>query len=119
MNPTVTDATKPVQHTAAAASSGGHVVIRIRRQDGPGKPARWEEFHVPRRPQMNVISCLQWIAAHPTTADGKATTVPVWESACLEEVCGAWIPVTVATLLPGVIFMAVPFVQALSLFSAS
>ena len=30
-----------------------------------------------------------------------------------------WIPVTVATLLPGVIFMAVPFVQALSLFSSS
>jgi tight adherence protein C len=30
-----------------------------------------------------------------------------------------WIPVTVATLLPGVIFMAVPFVQALSLFSNS
>src|SRR5690606_12634098 len=30
-----------------------------------------------------------------------------------------WIPVTVATLLPGVIFLAVPFVQALSLFSGS
>ena len=30
-----------------------------------------------------------------------------------------WIPVTVATLVPGVIFMAVPFVQALSLFSSS
>ena len=30
-----------------------------------------------------------------------------------------WIPVTVATLLPGVIFMAVPFVQALSLFSST
>lgn len=28
-----------------------------------------------------------------------------------------WIPVTVATLLPGVIFLAVPFIQALSLFS--
>jgi hypothetical protein len=28
-----------------------------------------------------------------------------------------WIPVTVATLVPGVIFIAVPFVQALSLFS--
>lgn len=27
-----------------------------------------------------------------------------------------WIPVTVATLVPGVIFMAIPFVQALSLF---
>lgn len=30
-----------------------------------------------------------------------------------------WIPVTVATLVPGVIFMAIPFVQALSLFSGS
>jgi tight adherence protein C len=30
-----------------------------------------------------------------------------------------WIPVTVAALVPGVIFMAVPFVQALSLFSGS
>jgi len=30
-----------------------------------------------------------------------------------------WIPVTVATLLPGVIFLAVPFIQALSLFSGS
>lgn len=30
-----------------------------------------------------------------------------------------WIPVTVATLIPGVIFLAVPFVQALSLFSGS
>lgn len=30
-----------------------------------------------------------------------------------------WIPVTVATLIPGVIFLAVPFIQALSLFSGS
>lgn len=30
-----------------------------------------------------------------------------------------WIPVTVAALVPGVIFMAVPFVRALSLFSGS
>lgn len=30
-----------------------------------------------------------------------------------------WIPVTVAALVPGVIFMAVPFVQALSLFSGT
>lgn len=29
-----------------------------------------------------------------------------------------WIPVTVATLLPGVIFLAVPFIEALRLFSA-
>ena len=30
-----------------------------------------------------------------------------------------WIPVTVATLLPGVVFLAVPFLDALSLFSGS
>lgn len=38
---------------------------------------------------MNIISCLQWIAANPVTTDGKRTTPPVWDSGCLEEVCGA------------------------------
>src|SRR3954449_5417461 len=93
MNPTVTDATAPISSQAksgdGAGSSGRTVTLRIRRQDGPGKPSRWEEFRVPHRPQMNIISCLMWIAAHPVTTDGKQTTVPVWESACLEEVCGA------------------------------
>ena len=73
-------------NTAAASRT---IKIRIRRQDAPGKPARWEEFAVPVRPNMNIISCLQWIAAHPTTTDGKATTTPVYDSGCLEEVCGA------------------------------
>jgi succinate dehydrogenase / fumarate reductase iron-sulfur subunit len=65
------------------------VTIRIRRQDGPGRLPRWEEFSVPHRRNMNVISCLQWIAAHPITTGGRQTTTPVWESGCLEEVCGA------------------------------
>jgi tight adherence protein C len=30
-----------------------------------------------------------------------------------------WIPVTVAALVPGVIFLAVPFMEALRLFSAA
>ena len=30
-----------------------------------------------------------------------------------------WIPVTVATLVPGVLFLAVPFVEGLRLFSTS
>jgi Flp pilus assembly protein TadB len=30
-----------------------------------------------------------------------------------------WVPVTVATLVPGVIFLAIPFIQALRLFSGS
>jgi tight adherence protein C len=30
-----------------------------------------------------------------------------------------WIPVTVATLVPGVVFMAIPFTEALRVFSGS
>jgi len=65
------------------------IIIRIRRQDGPHQPHRWEEFAVPHRPNMNIISCLQWIAAHPVTTDGKAVTTPVWDSGCLVEACGS------------------------------
>jgi succinate dehydrogenase / fumarate reductase iron-sulfur subunit len=89
MNPTATDSTMTTTTAEQPMSSGKTVVIRIKRQDGPGKPGRWEEFAVPYRPNMNIISCLQWIAAHPTTTDGKPTTTPVWDSGCLEEVCGA------------------------------
>jgi succinate dehydrogenase / fumarate reductase iron-sulfur subunit len=74
---------------AAPTTSAGTITIRILRQDGPGKPSRWEEFAVPRRPNMNIISCLQWICAHPKTTEGKDTTPPVYDSGCLEEVCGA------------------------------
>jgi succinate dehydrogenase / fumarate reductase, iron-sulfur subunit len=77
------------QAPEAADAAQKKVLIHIKRQDGPGKPSRWEEFGVPHRPNMNVISCLQWIAAHPLKLDGQPTTQPVWDSACLEEVCGA------------------------------
>jgi succinate dehydrogenase / fumarate reductase iron-sulfur subunit len=82
MNPTTTQPPPP-------ASFDRPVALRIRRQDAPDQPARWEQFSVPRRPNMNIISCLQYIAAHPTTADGKPTTPVVYDSSCLEEVCGA------------------------------
>ena len=65
------------------------VRIRIRRQDGPGKQNRWEEFDVPFTTGANIISCLQWIAAHPQTVDGTESTPVVYDSGCLEEVCGA------------------------------
>ena len=80
---------RDVSGGTSSASSRGTITIRIRRQDGPGKPYRWEAFAVPLRPNMNIISCLQYIAANPTTTDGKNTTSPVWDSGCLEEVCGA------------------------------
>jgi succinate dehydrogenase / fumarate reductase iron-sulfur subunit len=70
-------------------STDRKIRISIKRQDGPDKPSYVETFDVPWRPQMNIISCLQYIAANPTTIEGKQTTTPVWDSGCLEEVCGA------------------------------
>ncbi|MGA3065565.1 MAG: succinate dehydrogenase iron-sulfur subunit [Tepidisphaeraceae bacterium] len=79
----------PAAEPSLAQESDRKIIIRIRRQDGPQKPSRWEEFAVPYRPNLNIISCLQHIAAYPVTTDGEKTTPPVWDSGCLEEVCGA------------------------------
>jgi len=70
---------------------GRRVHLRIWRQDGPELPdtRRLEEFEVPYLPQMNVISALQQIQKNPRTKDGKTVAPVVWESSCLEEVCGA------------------------------
>lgn len=65
------------------------IQLKIRRQDGPNKPPRWEEFEIPYRPNMNVISCLMDIQKNPVNAQGKKTSPVVWECNCLEEVCGA------------------------------
>lgn len=65
------------------------IELKIRRQEGPDKPARWERFSLPYRPRMNVISCLQEIQRNPVTKEGKQTTPVVWDCNCLEEVCGA------------------------------
>lgn len=65
------------------------VIIKIRRQDNPNQPPRWEEFELAYKPNMNVISCLMEIAANPVTRDGKATTPITYDSNCLEEVCGS------------------------------
>src|SRR5437016_931812 len=65
------------------------VLIKIKRQATPSSKSHWEEFSVPYRPNMNVISALMDIAADPVTKDGKATTPVTYDSNCLEEVCGS------------------------------
>lgn len=65
------------------------IVLKIKRKDAPDKPAHWEEFALPYRPNMNIISCLMEIQKHPVKADGQATTPVVWDCCCLEHVCGA------------------------------
>lgn len=77
---------QPLQDGTAARPP---TLLRIRRQDRPDAPHRWEDFAIPWRPNANVIACLQYIAAHPVTRDGIPTTPVVYDSNCLEEVCGA------------------------------
>ncbi len=64
------------------------VEIKIRRREGPDKPAYWEEFRIPYRPNLNIISALMEIRKNPVTKDGRKTTPPVWDMNCLEQVCG-------------------------------
>ncbi|WP_062199047.1 succinate dehydrogenase iron-sulfur subunit [Massilibacterium senegalense] len=61
----------------------------VKRQKDPNSAPYTEEFAVPYRPGMNVISALMEIRRNPVTADGKETSAISWEMNCLEEVCGA------------------------------
>jgi len=64
------------------------VTLKIKRQEGPDAKPHWEEFHIPYRPYLNIITCLQEIRKNPKTFDGTPTAPVTWESSCLEEVCG-------------------------------
>ncbi len=65
------------------------VHLRIRRQDAPDSRPYWQDFRVPWKKGMNIISCLQEIARNPVDASGQRVSPPVWDCSCLEEVCGA------------------------------
>jgi succinate dehydrogenase / fumarate reductase iron-sulfur subunit len=65
------------------------VIFKIKRQASPDTKPVWEEFELPWKPGMNVISSLMDIALNPTTRDGKATTPITYDSNCLEEICGS------------------------------
>ncbi|MGA3209994.1 MAG: succinate dehydrogenase iron-sulfur subunit [Terriglobales bacterium] len=65
------------------------VIIRIKRQDTPQSRPYWQEFELTRKPGMNVTSSLMDIALNPITREGKTTTPVVYDSNCLEEVCGS------------------------------
>jgi len=61
----------------------------IERQDGPDASQYTEEFKIPYRKNMNVISVLMEIQKNPINAKGLRTTPVIWDCNCLEEVCGA------------------------------
>ncbi|SEG37654.1 succinate dehydrogenase iron-sulfur subunit [Paenibacillus sp. UNC499MF] len=74
---------------AQAAVPSKTVKFIVTRQDSPESAPYKEEFEIPYRPNMNVISALMEVQRNPTKADGGETTPVCWESNCLEEVCGA------------------------------
>jgi len=63
-------------------------LIVTRQDDEKSKPYK-EEFEIPYRQNMNVISAFMEIQRNPHNAHGDKTTPVCWESNCLEEVCGA------------------------------
>ena len=65
------------------------LLVRVLRQDAPGRSPRWERHRIPYEPNLNIISVLQKIAAQATTEAGQPTTPVAWDCDCLEEVCGA------------------------------
>jgi succinate dehydrogenase / fumarate reductase iron-sulfur subunit len=74
---------------ATADTAKKTVKFIITRQDGPdGKPYK-EEFEVPYRPNMNIISSLMEVQRNPVNAQGKDTVPVCWDANCLEEVCGS------------------------------
>jgi succinate dehydrogenase / fumarate reductase, iron-sulfur subunit len=73
----------------AMRASKKTIRLRIKRQKDAQSAPYWEEFDVPYRPNMNVISALMEIQRRPVNAKGEKVSAVVWESNCLEEVCGA------------------------------
>ena len=64
------------------------IILQVKRQPSPDTKSSWEEYHIPYRPYLNVITCLQDTRKRLKTFDGVPTTPVAWESSCLEEVCG-------------------------------
>lgn len=65
------------------------IKLIVTRQDSTESAPYVEEFEIPYRPNMNVISALMEVQRNPVNAEGHKTSAVCWESNCLEEVCGA------------------------------
>lgn len=62
-------------------------ILRVYRGE-PGKQY-WEEFELEWRPRVNIITGLMDIQKNPVNRKGERVCPVVWDSGCLEEVCGS------------------------------
>jgi len=65
------------------------ILLRIYRQESASDQPYWQEFRIPYVERFNVISALMEIRKNPVSTEGVEVSPPVWECACLEEVCGS------------------------------
>lgn len=65
------------------------IQLKVRRKDQLDGDSYWEEFSVPYRKNMNVISALMEVQKNPVNTNGEKVRSVAWEYNCLEEVCGA------------------------------
>ena len=70
---------------AETAAAPKNVKFIITRQDDPQSSSYVEEFELPYRPGMNVISALMEIQRNPVNAKGDSTVPVCWDSNCLEQ----------------------------------
>jgi succinate dehydrogenase / fumarate reductase iron-sulfur subunit len=63
--------------------------FKIKRQRGPEATPYWEEFKMPYAPGHNVVSALMYLRTNPINIRGERVEPVVWDSNCMEEVCGA------------------------------
>ena len=66
-----------------------YIKLKIKRRNSPQEASYWQDFQIPYRPNMNIVSVLMEIRKNPVTTDGQKVNPVVWECNCLEEVCGA------------------------------
>ncbi len=76
-------------HDSGPGMSGRKIRIKVRRQDGPDKQGYWQDFEIPYAAGHNVLSVLMEVRKNPVDVTGQKVEPIVWESNCLEEVCGA------------------------------
>jgi succinate dehydrogenase / fumarate reductase iron-sulfur subunit len=63
--------------------------IKVLRSSANSASATWDTFEIPFTTNMNVISALMEVRKNPRTTDNRDVEPPVWDAACLEEVCGS------------------------------
>lgn len=77
------------ESNASHSGSNRKIRLKVKRQDGPGELPYWQEFELPYVAGHNVLSLLMELRKNPVDITGKKCEPVVWESNCLEQVCGA------------------------------